>query len=157
MYKKILLATDGSEHSLKAAKKVVELQKLWNAEVEIFYAENHHVPPQVVILPFPFLNQNEYRIPERDYLAMKESFLEWGRKHLADTKKIFDDAGLKVKTTLAREISPEDYAKNAVKENNIDLVVIGAKGHHSKLRQVFMGSVCERIINEVECDTLMIK
>lgn len=161
MYKKVLLATDGSDQSFKAARKLIVASKVWpGCEIEIFHAENHHLPPSSIPLPFAFQTTNpsyEYRIPDKDYMQIRESFRKFGQKILNDTKKIFDDAKISVTTELIIDESPESYAKRAVKEKHFDLVVVGAKGHHSKLREVFLGSVCEAIVNQVDCDVLLVR
>jgi len=161
MYKKVLFATDGSEQSLKAARKLVDAAQIWQgATITIFHAENHHLPPASIPLPFAFQMTNpnyEYRIPDKDYMLIRENFRKFGEKILQETKKIFDDAKVPVSTELVIDESPASYAKRAVKEQKFDLVVVGARGHHSKLREVFLGSVCEEIMNQVDCDVLLVR
>lgn len=48
IYKKILLAIDGSHHGNNAAKQVVEFQKKWNSKVVIFHSiKNYRLPSEV--------------------------------------------------------------------------------------------------------------
>jgi nucleotide-binding universal stress UspA family protein len=56
-----------------------------------------------------------------------------------------------------KDEEPADYAKRVVESEGYDLVVLGARGQHSKMQEVFLGSVCEKIMNSVTCDTLVIK
>ena len=37
MFKKILLPTDGSEHSIRATEKAIELAKLYNGTIDLIY------------------------------------------------------------------------------------------------------------------------
>ncbi|MFX1281734.1 MAG: universal stress protein, partial [Promethearchaeota archaeon] len=41
MYKKILLATDGSEHSIRGVKSVIEICENKNCDVVIFHSIKH--------------------------------------------------------------------------------------------------------------------
>jgi nucleotide-binding universal stress UspA family protein len=158
MYKKILLATDGSEHSIKAAKRVVELQKSFGAEVVIFHAEKHYyIPEKEEKHGFPFFNLGEDASLKNDYNHFHDQFLIWGEKKLKDTQQLFIDAGLEAEIRLISDIVPSKYAEKIVKAEKFDLVVVGCKGHHSKLREIFIGTVAEKIMNKVDCDSLVIR
>jgi nucleotide-binding universal stress UspA family protein len=154
-YNKILLATDGSESSIKAAKKLAEMDYISNAKIEIFHAENHPISSQNVMLPYPALGANVF-VPDAEYKSMRELFKKVGEKILVDTKKVFDDIGIPVETKLVFDISPEDYAIEAVKKEKYDLIVMGAKGHHGRLKNL-IGSVCTKISNDADCDVLIVK
>jgi nucleotide-binding universal stress UspA family protein len=161
MYKKILLATDGSELSLKAAIKLSELEPQWNAEITIFHAWNHQFISATTpfMLSYSLVPYKLNRYPEWDPYETKELLRENGNRYLTDTLQIFIDAGMGslVSTQLVEDLDPVEFAKEFVIKENIDLVVIGARGQHSKLREVFFGSVCERMVNQVRCDVLVIK
>ncbi len=43
MYKKILIGVDDSENAIRAAKKVIEIQKLHDSEVVAFHSVIHHL------------------------------------------------------------------------------------------------------------------
>jgi len=122
--------------------------------VVIFHSINHHYVPQEISLPFTFLGKSEYKLP--DYIQLREEFKKFGEKVLDKTKKLFDDAGIPVETRLIIDVSPEDYAQEVVKKENFDLVIVGCKGHHSKLRKVILGTVAEKIMNNVDCDVILV-
>ena len=44
-----------------------------------------------------------------------------------------------------------------MKEEGFDLVVIGTKGIHSKLRQILLGSVAQRVVKNAPCDVLVVR
>lgn len=44
-----------------------------------------------------------------------------------------------------------------VKEESIDLVIIGTKGTHSLLEEVLIGSVAEKVVRHIPCDVLVIR
>ena len=155
-YMKILLATDGSENSKIAAKRVAKMQKRSGAEVVIFHAEQHYFVPEERPIGFPFLSVSN-TIPRNNYIDYREQFEKWGTRMLNETEKIFTDEGLKVEKRLVMDLSPSDYAIEVVKKEKFDLVVVGCQGHHSTLRKLFIGSVAEKMVNEVPCDVLIVR
>ena len=158
-YKKILFASDGSEQSLKAAQRLVENQSEWDAEIVIFFSFVHHYPFNSMNVPSALTNPMAMYRDDPNYFQNDVNLTQFGETVLKDTKQIFDDAGFgdKVSTTLIKNETPADYAKHAVEEEGYDLVVLGARGQHSKLREVFLGSVCEEMMNKVQCDVLIVK
>lgn len=149
IYKKILLATDGSYHANNAAEQVVEFQKKWNSKVVIFHSTNHHTLPSSL---YPNVD-----LPQEIYRNINEVIKEAGREILTKTKKIFNKAGLSVETRLIEDKDPEDYIKKVVGEENFDLVVLGARGHHSKLKMMLLGTVSSNVIKNAPCDVLVVR
>jgi len=149
IYKKILLATDGSFHSNNAAVKVAEFQQKWNSKVVIFNSIRHHKLPMGL---FP----NE-PIPIELYQNIEEVSKKVGEQLLNKTKEIFNKAGLSVETRLIENEEPEVYIRRIVEEENFDLVVLGSKGHHSKLKEILLGTVSTNVSKSVPCDLLIVK
>jgi nucleotide-binding universal stress UspA family protein len=56
---------------------------------------------------------------------------------------------------LVKNDNPEDYIQKVAKK--YDLIVIGIKGVHSKLSQVFLGSVAEAVVKNAPCDVMVIR
>ena len=149
IYKKILLATDGSFHSNNAAVQVAEFQQKWNSKVVIFHSLRHHKIPMGL---FP----NE-PIPIELYQNIEEVSKKVGEQLLNKTKEIFNKAGLSVETRLIEDEEPEVYIRRIVEEENFDLVVLGSKGHHSKLKEILLGTVSTNVAKSVPCDLLIVK
>lgn len=80
-----------------------------------------------------------------------------GTKLLDEVKKKFESKGLKVETRRIFDFGPEYYIEERVKEEGFDLVVLGCRGKHSKLRRTFVGTVPEYVINHVDVDVLIAK
>lgn len=149
IYKKSLLATDGSFHSNNAVVQVVEFQQKWNSKVVIFHSIRHHKIPMGL---FP----NE-PIPIELYQNIEEVSKKVGEQLLNKTKEIFNKAGLSVETRLIEDEEPEVYIRRIVEEENFDLVVLGSKGHHSKLKEILLGTVSTNVAKSVPCDLLIVK
>ena len=151
-----MLASDGSDDAVRATKRVIELQKQINCKVVVFNSIEHHIIPKV--LPtIPFFNVKPYAIPDYDYAKILAEYENAGKKILEETKKMFDAEKLNVETQLIKGKSPGDYIIKMVKEEGFDLVVLGCKGHHSKLREVFIGTVAEKTLNHAACDVLIVR
>lgn len=149
MFKKILLAVDGSNQSLKAAEYTKNLAALIKPEkitilnvgsVQTIYLMNYH--PSMIepdILP----QQVEDRIKEQ------------GEKVLQDALEIFKGANLQIKTQFQYGHPAETIADFAQKEN-FDLIIVGSRGL-SELKGMFLGSVSDRISHLCHCPILIVK
>jgi nucleotide-binding universal stress UspA family protein len=79
-------------------------------------------------------------------------------KELLDKiKKKFKDEELDVETRIIYDLGPQYYIEKQVKDESFDLVVLGCKGEHSKLRRTVIGTIPEYIINHVNVDVLVAK
>ncbi|MBD3353605.1 MAG: hypothetical protein GF364_19130 [Candidatus Lokiarchaeota archaeon] len=160
MYKKILIGVDGSEESIRAAQKAALLQKDCGSKLIIFHSVKHRMPPPRIPLLFPFnLGQDErgYAIPEADYVEIQKQYERSGKEVLKKVLKELKEFDVDVEAKLVLDIDPEDYAIKMAEEEGVDLVIVGTKGHHSKLKDLIMGSVAREILNKVPCDVLIVR
>ncbi|MFX0103946.1 MAG: universal stress protein [Candidatus Hodarchaeota archaeon] len=144
-----MLATDGSFHANNATEQVIEFQKQWNCEVVIFHSTKHHKLP---IRLYP-----DEAIPIEIYRNIEDVSKKAGKELLDKAKYIFSKEGLKVETRLIEDFAPEVYIRKIVEEEHFDLVVLGSKGHHSKLKEILLGTVSTKVVNSVPCDVLLVK
>lgn len=150
MYKKILLCIDGSEDAHRALNKVVEFYKTWKCEIVAFHSSKHHK----VIPAFTVYGQIPSSV--ESYEAIREDYNKLGKLIIKETKQIFKDAGVPIEARLINNQKPEKYAVERVKDEKFDLVVLGRKGHHSKLGLI-LGTVANYVVNNAECDVLIIR
>ncbi len=152
MYKKILLAIDGSEHSIRAIEKAIELKKDWGCKVVMFHSIKHPIKPMLANLALASGYGNFY-VSERelDYENRKAA-----DALLQDRVEIFKNEELSVETRLIIDEAPEEYIEKEVEEEGFDLVIIGNRGIHSKLNQLLLGTVAQRVIKHAPCDVLII-
>ncbi|OLS13141.1 MAG: hypothetical protein RBG13Loki_3237 [Promethearchaeota archaeon CR_4] len=118
-------------------------------EAIAFHSIKHHLIPRVT--------PQQYVIPEAEYYRVVQEIENGGNNILVDTEKEFEAAGVKVQTILVKEQEPEEYAIDAVDKEGVDLVVLGCKGSHSKMRQIFLGTVPSRLLNAARCDVLVVR
>ncbi|MFX1313254.1 MAG: universal stress protein [Promethearchaeota archaeon] len=170
MYKKILLATDGSDHINRATSIVIGFYKKWNCEIRIFHSIKHTLekvdrPTLRLYLPYSdsgymYLSSSPpvYTGDLDPNTRLHDSEVEEiGRNILEEKKAIFDELQVPVKTKLIIKEEPEEYIIRIVKKKKFDLVVVGCKGIHSKLSQIFIGSVAQHVVANAPCDVLVVR
>ncbi|MFX0081188.1 MAG: universal stress protein [Candidatus Hodarchaeota archaeon] len=149
IYKKILLATDGSAHATNAAKQVVEFQKIWNCKVVIIHSiKDNRIPSEIYA--------------DAEALYSKHSTLEGvykeaGKNLLEKARNMFGIKKELVETRLIVNETPEDYIVRIAKEENFDLIVIGSRGQHSKIKQALLGTVSTKVAKRAPCNVLIVK
>ncbi len=162
MYKKIMVGIDGSEPSNKALKEAAEIAKRNGAELHVFHAIAHHY--QMPVTPYPVRPGpiSTHALEKAvDPGVLQKYYEDAGKAVIAQAKKILEDLkqGIEDKVTyhLELEITPEEFAINFAKKNNIDLIVVGCKGHHGRLRRSLLGTVATKIVNEAPCQVLVVR
>ncbi|MGB9979124.1 universal stress protein [Methanobacterium sp.] len=148
MYKKILLPTDGSEYANKAAQHAIWIARLNGAEL---IALNVIETSSLVGLPAEDL-----------IVRIKEMLKEEGRKSLEKISDILKETEIEgecqneVKLTLStKEGSPSDVIIDTVKEEGVDLIVMGTSGKHG-LDRFLLGSVTENVVRSSQCPVLVV-
>lgn len=157
MYNKILLAIDGSDDALRAAKSAIEIKKKFNSEVTMFHSVEHHMLPSVLKLTVPLQGMYTYEIPPVDYEQIRDEYKKQGEAVLKKAETLFKEENLDVEARLVEEIKPAKYIKNHVEKEDFDLVILGCKGKHSKVKQLVLGTVATKVLNEAPCDVLVIR
>jgi nucleotide-binding universal stress UspA family protein len=131
MYKKIVLAVDGSEVSKNAAKHAVALAKSTGGELTAI----HVVPPIDASIVESFN-------PEMLFEGLKKE----GEKILSEVRDIASAEGVRIETRVEEGI-PDEKICEVAEELNTDLIVMGSHGR-TGIGKVFIGSVAERVISK---------
>ena len=145
MFDKILVPLDGSEFSYKALDYAIDIAKKFSSELLLV----HIVPTTTAFLTGP------------DSL---------GSSLLIDLKKQLEESGHRILTTgeaRANKVevnvttkidygNPVDKILNMVKEEKIDLVVMGHRGL-GRAGRFFLGSVSDNVSRNVTCPILIVK
>ena len=137
MYK-ILLAVDGSEHSLKTIHEVVQLVANLKAEITVLTVAE--VP---IVTYIDFVKLERVRIEKR------------AKEILEEAKKILIENGMIVKTLL-KEGHPADIICKTVEENGYNLIALGSRGL-GKIEELLLGSVSSRVAHCSKVSVLIIK
>ncbi|MFX1312184.1 MAG: universal stress protein [Promethearchaeota archaeon] len=164
---------DNSEDVFRAAKRIIEIVNYQNymkenvqnikeedtssPKIIAFYSTEHHKLSEKIALYVPSSFGESYSIPPVDYLKLEKEYELYGKKVLKKTKELFNEKNIEIETRLIMNDKPEDYIEKAVEEENIDLVVLGYKGEHSKLEQLFSGTIAQKVVNKIHCDVLVVR
>ena len=157
LYKKILLAIDGSEDSIRAAKRVRDIGNS-STKVVMFHAIEEHFYEKVPPITVPVIGGRTYTPPAVSESEIKFEKEQHAKRMLKKIKKdIFRASLVPIEIRVIEDEDPEDYILRIVEEENFDLVVLGCKGEHSKLKRVFMGTLATKVLNEASSDVLVVR
>lgn len=142
MCKNILIAFDGSGHSVQAAR---------------FAAEVAGAVPGVkcTLISVITFSKDEARFlgaSEIEYSRAVKSFKE---KHYGKIESFFKNRGLDL-VTVVREGSPAGEIVKYASENGINHIVIGTRGL-GNIQGALLGSVSSRVIHSAPCPVTLVK
>ncbi len=140
MYKKILIAVDGSEHSIRAAKEAIKIASCSkDSLVELVYVADFSKSKNEVLHS---QSTEELEHARRTRLRPIEDLM----------KKNLINYEVKV---LRGEPGPAivEYAND---EDDFDLAILGSRGLNS-LQEMVLGSVSHKVVKRVNCPVLIVK
>ena len=136
--KKILLAVDGSDHSLKAAEYAVEVAKLTRGEILLLHCHR----------PFPVS-------PGEPYFEMALAGMQDNAHRILDPFiALLKKGGVRFNDTIEEGRAGDVIAKVAGIEG-CDMVVMGSRGR-SELKGLVLGSVTHRVLRTAPCPVLVV-
>lgn len=139
MFHKILLAADGSDHSVRAAKKAAELAILsGDCEITVVYVIDGQTSKEDIL-----------HNPDRSVVEEKR------RLRLQPVTSLFNSEDLNFKLEkLLGEPGPAivEYAN----KNDFDVVVVGSRGLNG-LQEMVLGSVSHKVAKRVKAPVMIVK
>jgi len=137
-YKNILVPVDFSKTSRYALKNAIDLTRMNHGSLTLIHIVDY-VPPPYVAAEIPTIYASEDLMIER----AEKHLTDWAQElGLSDCKKI-------VKAGPAKKL-----IVRAVKENNVDLVIMGTHGETGIGR--LLGSTANAVVQKVKCDVLVV-
>jgi nucleotide-binding universal stress UspA family protein len=136
---KVLVATDGSEHSMKAVQRALELAEKQGAEVTLmsvaYYGADYlsGMPPNI-----------------------KDKLEDEARDALKKAKALFDAKNLPVETVLEAGLVPANLIIIKAQEGKFDRIVIGSTGLNA-LEKIFMGSTAAKVVAHAPCEVTVVR
>jgi nucleotide-binding universal stress UspA family protein len=140
MFKRILVAYDGSEGSRTALKRGIELAQALDAELVSISVEEH--------LPYYAASISEVKVT-------KEQIDEHFRALTKQARDVAALSGLTMETIVQQGHEVERIV-GAAKEGRFDLLIIGYHGH-SRIFERAMGSTAQSIVRHAPCPVLVAK
>ena len=139
MYKNILLASDGSENAVRAAREAVKLA-------------SHNKESIINVVYVVDIEKSKYDVLHSN--SSEEIDIE-RRKKNSKVLQFLNEANVKYKTTILRGQPGREIVKYA-KEQKVDIVVIGSRGLNT-LQEMVLGSVSHKVMKRIHCPALIVK
>jgi nucleotide-binding universal stress UspA family protein len=137
MFKRILIATDGSALSGNAIKTGIELAKLAHATVVGIHAR----PPMGVVL----YGEASMMVPPETEAAYNERVKAVSGKYLAEIEAAARNSDIRFEGIDVEDASPADAILRIAKEQACDLIVMASHGRKG-LSLVVMGSETIKVL-----------
>ncbi len=135
MFKRILLATDGSAASDHAATLALSMARQNGASVTALY----------VVDPYPFLGVGEVNPMGFDaYMSAAREQAAQAHSQIL-TKAAEGGAPVTVHTRLVEDVAVMEGILDTIKQDQCDLVVIGSHGR-TGLSRLMLGSVAAKVV-----------
>ncbi len=139
MFERILLAVDGSDHALHAAKVAADLARCMKAELRILVV----YPP----IP-PYLGEPNLQQAINSRLDEAQAILQ----------RAVDAVG-EIPSEIHTELIEGDAAEaiiEVVKTRNSDLIVMGSRGL-GRLAGLLLGSTSQKVLSHAPCPVLIVR
>jgi nucleotide-binding universal stress UspA family protein len=136
---KVLVATDGSEHSMKAVRRGLELAEREGAEITLMsialYSKEDldEMPPSI-----------QEKLDAQAAIALKKA------------KALFDEKGIKVEAVLASGYVPANSIIKKAEEGKFDRILMGSKGI-SGFERLLIGSTAAKVVANAPCTVTVIR
>jgi len=140
-YRKIMIATDGSESARFAADAGIELARLSGAKIQAVY----------VIDIFAYFSVPKDPGWEE---VMYAQFRELGREAVSYVETAAEDAGVEAET-LILEGHPAEEILNFAEKQDIDMIVVGSLGK-TDIERFLIGSVSEKVVRNAKVPVLVV-
>ncbi|WP_040229042.1 universal stress protein [Bhargavaea cecembensis] len=138
MYKRILLAVDGSENSLRAARQASWIAKASAGAIELVYVADFSRSKNTLAQPEGD-NQRDHQLQQR----------------LLPAETLLNGDGVQHEVTILRG-EPGPSIISYANANAFDLIVIGSRGLN-QLQEMMLGSVSHKVMKRAHCPVLVVK
>jgi nucleotide-binding universal stress UspA family protein len=136
---KVLVATDGSSHSMKAVERGLELAEKQGAQVTL------------VSVAYLTVNYMEGMPPN-----IREKLEDEASDALKKAKALFDAKNLPVETVLLTGPVPANLIILRAQEGKFDRIIIGSTGRNA-LERIFMGSTAAKVVAHAPCEVTVVR
>ena len=135
-YKHILVPTDFSDHSRRAAERAIELGGIFGARLSVVHVVNY--------LPPTFISAQSEHTSAAQIIDRATAYLaEWTSGVGLDSAEQLVRSGAAAKEIIV-----------SAKARNVDLIVIGTSGEGGMKR--LLGSTTRAVMHDAPCDVLSI-
>lgn len=136
---KIVVAVDGSDHSLRAAEYAVDIARLVNAEIIL----THCHKPFPMLLGEPYFQKAINKINEGAQALLVPYIELFMKNEISCTERIMDG-------------SPAEIISEVARIEKADMIIMGSRGLND-LEGLLLGSVTHRVLKTAPCPVLVIR
>lgn len=149
MFERILIATDGSIYSKKAAKAGIELARLSGGQAIIVYVVDiGYVSSAALIPPFGGASPN---VIDNFFTSIREA----GEKATLEVDELAKAYGIRSKRMVV-EGNPSSEILKIAEERRVDVIVLGSIGK-TGLEKFLLGSVAEKVVRNSRHPVLIVR
>jgi nucleotide-binding universal stress UspA family protein len=136
---KVLVATDGSEHAMKAVQRALELAETRGAQVTLmsvsYFAKDilDDMPPNI-----------QDKLEAQAAEALKRS------------KALFDEKNIPVELVLEAGIVPANNIIRRAEEGKFDRIILGSTGL-TGIKRALMGSTAAKVVAHAPCEVTIVR
>ncbi len=135
MFKHILIATDGSPVSNKAAKAGIALASALGAKVTAYYAVEQLQP----------VYDEGYMMDPKMIAGLEESALTAGQKRVDAIGKMAKAAGVPFASVVTKAATPYEGIIAAARKRKCDVIFMASHGRRG-LSKLIMGSITQKVL-----------
>ncbi|HKB52357.1 MAG TPA: universal stress protein [Ramlibacter sp.] len=147
MYRKLLVATDGSTLSKKAVSSAIDLAAAVGAELVALY-----VVPRYPVSYF----EGGVTIPTQEVARIEGQWAQKGQTIVDAVTNAAQAAGVKAKGVVSRSDLVAESILAAVKKNKCDLVVMASHGRKG-LKRILLGSETQHVLTHSSVPVLVLR
>jgi nucleotide-binding universal stress UspA family protein len=135
---KVLVPTDGSEQSMKAVQRALEMAEKQDARVTLmavsyFTGDFDDMPPNV-----------------------REKLEAEARENLQKARAIFDQKKVSVKVILESGLVPANNIIRRAEDDKFDRIIMGSTGA-TGLARALMGSTAAKVVAHAPCEVTVVR
>jgi nucleotide-binding universal stress UspA family protein len=142
VFKRIVVAYDGSDQAIKALNTAIELAKAFNSKLDVVEVVDTAALLGMGFAPIP-----------SDVIAQ---IYNKAQNDVEQAKKKAQEAGVKDVTSQVLEGDPATSIIEYASKNGADLIVMGSRGL-STFKRLVLGSVSSKVVQESRIPVLVVK
>ncbi|TYS16603.1 universal stress protein [Rossellomorea vietnamensis] len=138
MFNKILLAIDGSKHSIRSAEHAIEIAKKFNSSINVVYVIDGDTSKYDVLH-----NASKFEIERKR------------KEKIQPVTEMLENEGVKYELHFPHG-EPGPTIIDFANDQQQDCVIIGSRGLNN-LQTMILGSVSHKVAKHVKCPVLIVK
>lgn len=147
MYRKLLVATDGSPLSKKAVESAIELAGAIGAELVALY-----VVPRYPVSYF----EGSLSVSPQEVARIEKQWTDKGQDVVDAVASAAQAAGIKAKAVVARSDLVAESILAAAKKHRCDLIVMASHGRKG-LKRILLGSETQHVLTHSTVPVLVLR